>query len=199
VRRRLAALERGERWRVITLTRDPVARNVSSFFQIGQAQCLLGLSRTGPLPPVADEVVERLGDLFLERFSGHDAPLTWFDDELKAVLGFDAYATPFPARQGYAIYESDRIDVLVLRVEDLRVRAEQALQEFLGVERFELVDANTAEEKNYSALYRRFVETVDLPDTYLRRMYDSKYARHFYTEGERAAFRSSWERGGTSR
>jgi Putative capsular polysaccharide synthesis protein len=194
VRRRLPALGQGERWRVVTLTRDPVARNVSHFFQIGQAQHLLGLSRGETVPPIADDELEPLRDFFLERFEGHDAPLTWFDHELKAVLGFDVYAMPFSASKGYAIYESDQVDVLVLRIEDLRARAEQAFREFFAFERFELIDTNIAEEKTYADLYRRFAKTVDLPDSYLSRMYNSKYAQHFYTEGELAAFKRSWER-----
>jgi hypothetical protein len=48
--------------------------------------------------------------------------------------------------------------------------------------------------KVYYHLYRRFAKAVDLPDSYLSRMYKSKYAQHFYTEGELAAFKRSWER-----
>jgi hypothetical protein len=187
LRRQLARKRPGERWYVVSLVRDPVARNLSDFFRIGPDT--LGLD-------LGQDSLEALGPAFLERYERHDEPLAWFDEQLKAVFGLDVYTERFPREKGYAIYENDHARALVVRLEDLRSCADAAFGEWLGVGRFELLDANATEPKATGALYRRFVETVDLPAEYLSRMYESRYARHFYSAQELGSFRRRWERRG---
>jgi len=119
--------------------------------------------------------------------------LTWFDRELKSVFGVDVYAIPFDPAKGYEIYESEKARVLLVRLEDLRSRAPVAFGDFLGLGDFRLADTNVAEAKGYADVYRRFVASVRLPHDYIERMYDSRYARHFYSEDELDAFRLRWK------
>lgn len=180
-------------WTVITLVRDPVARNVSSFFQVGEAE--YGIDFSSLVDREWDHgLIDGLRDAFLHRFGGHDEPEAFLDAELGAVFGVDAYATPFPTSQGYDIIAADRARVLVLRVEDLRRCFSVAIEEFLGVLDVALEGANTSESKQYGPLYQRFRDQVALPATYLDAMYGSRYARHFYTADERRALRARWTR-----
>lgn len=184
LRRRLAGRRPSERWYVVSLVRDPVARNISDFFRVGPDA--LGLDFRA-------EAMDVLGAAFLERYAGHDEPLVWFDAQLKATFGLDVYERPFPQETGYAIYENELVKALVLRLEDLRFCAPSAFQEWLGLDGFELVAANVTEPKGTGTLYRTFLESVELPPEYLSRMYGSRYARHFYSAEELARFREQWE------
>jgi Putative capsular polysaccharide synthesis protein len=184
LRRRLAGRRPGERWYVVSLVRDPVARNISDFFRVGPDG--LGLDFRA-------EAIDVLGAAFLERYTGHDEPLVWFDEQLKTTFGLDVYERPFPQETGYAIYENELVRALVIRLEDLRSCAAPAFQEWVGLDGFELVEANVTEPKATGALYRTFVESVELPPEYLSRMYGSRYARHFYSAQELARFRDQWE------
>lgn len=190
------------RWTVITLIRDPVARNTSAFFEnlflffgYDWAQAL----RLKPETAVAAE----LGELFRASYArerwwseGKDAnPLTWFDEELRETFGVDVFDEPFPTEVGFKIYERERARVLLVRLEDLDRCASVAMQELLGPSGFEVHRRNVAHDKGYASLYRRFSEVVELPADYVDRLYDSRIARHFYTERERAAFRSRALRG----
>lgn len=182
-----------EPWTVISLVRDPVARNVSSFFQVGESEYDLDLSSL--VDREWDQgVIESLRDTFLHRFGGHGEPTSFFEDELGAVFGVDVFAAPFPASQGYDIIAAERARVLILRVEDLSRCFSEAIERFLGMPGVALDAANTSEGKEYGALYRRFREEVALPTEYLDRMYGSRYACHFYTEDELRAFRRRWAR-----
>jgi hypothetical protein len=192
LRRRLDRPPPAGRWHVVTLVRDPIARNLSSFFQTGERELGLDFGQHTS-EEKADAHVEELTRLFLERFGGHEAPLTWFDSELKTVFGIDVYAVPFNHARGYQIYENDAARVLLIRLEDLRTCAPAAFRDFLGLESFTLAETNVAEEKDYGRAYRRFVAGVQLPSAYIARMYDSRYARQFYSEGELDAFRRRWE------
>lgn len=185
-------VRRGRKILVVSAFRDPVARNVSEFFQ-----------RIDRYYPRLQEQV-RAGELTVERLrakflglSDRDVPLDWFDTETRAVLGIDVYAEPFPRQAGYAIFRSERADLLVFTVEKIRECAQRAFREFLGIEGFRPAETNITAEKDVAGLYGRFVQEVRLPGDYLDRMYGSKAARHFYDDEQLRRFRLKWSRAGS--
>lgn len=188
--RRQIARHPQDRWKIITIVRDPVARNVSSFFQVADIQLGLDLSRVSPI-----EAADQLGHVFLHRYRDHDVPLRWLDEELRAVFDVDVYSCPFSRTQGFARYSSERADVLLLRYDDLTEVFDLAVSEFLAVPATLAVTVNTAATKSYADVYAATKHELVLPADYLNRMYDSSYARHFWDSPEIAAMRSRWEAG----
>lgn len=178
----------GERVKVITMVRDPVATNLSGLFHnhIWWPAEIKALCAE-PSPAC----LEALQAHFLTRYP-HDVPETWFDMEVRALYGVDVYAEPFDPARGYAIYRSDFADVLLLRLESLNQCAPAALSEFMGLDAFELVESNTAEDKSYADLYKAFRRELALPESYLDRVYGTRFATHFYSADELAAFRRKW-------
>jgi hypothetical protein len=171
-------IARGRPARVVTVVREPIGRNLSSYFEHLDA-----IWQT----PDAHRVipVERLCEGFLERFT-HDEPLTWFDDELRAVVGLDVYDHR-PPHEGAVVVPGARADVLVLRSEaDDRVKAD-ALEAFLGRPGIALRPTNVTAAKPKGAAYREFQARLRLPPAYVDRMLASRYTQHFYTPDEREA------------
>lgn len=189
----------GTVWDVVTLVRDPVARNVSSFFQDLELMFDFWPAQELNARPV-DEVAARLVEMFLDAYVegksplglGGD-PLTWFDAELKPVFGVDVFATPFPLSRGYEIYGGPNSRVLLVRLEDLDRVAKPALREFLGTSAANVMQRNDASDKVYAEVYRRFKRLLKFPSEYLDRLYSSRYCKHFYSQGELASFRSRWQ------
>ena len=62
----------------------------------------------------------------------------------------------------------------------------------MALDNFALVESNTADDKSYADLYAAFRRELTLPEPYLDRVYGSRFARHFYTPDELAAFRRKW-------
>ena len=205
LRRRIVDRRCTRKWLVITLVREPISRNVSSFFQNLDEYRLSYDYRARLQSESHATVAADIGRLFDENYLKAEAmeridanPLTWFDCELKAVFGVDVYASEFPVQKGYQIYESERAKVLMLRLEDLKRTHSSALKEFLGIDDFALVMANTGEAKAYSELYGSFLRNLTLPSEYIEELYGSRYARHFYTDDEIRAFRARWKTRGRS-
>jgi hypothetical protein len=178
----------GERVKVVAMVRDPVATNLSGLFHNHvwwpaaiKAQCA---------EPSADCLVA-LQRHFLERYP-HEVPDTWFDMEVRPVYGVDVFAAPFDRERGFSIYHSDFADVLVLKLEKLNQCAAAAFREFMGLDGFRLVESNKAEDKSYAEIYKVFRKQTTLPESYLDQMYDSRLARHFYSQEELAALRGKW-------
>lgn len=86
----------------------------------------------------------------------------------------------------------NQVSLLVLKceVED-RVKS-AAIAEFLELDEFQMVRSNVSDNKPYADQYAEFKRRIHVPPALLDRMYESKYARHFYTEEERASFRAQW-------
>jgi hypothetical protein len=175
--------------RVITLVREPVANNISMFFQIMDQY----LSKN--VEP-SNCSVEELIDLFINNYM-HSRPLTWLDAEIKTNFGIDVYQTPFPVDQGYSVISQGRTSVLVLRCELSDQAKAAAIADFLGIEHFEIIRSNVSGAKSYAEQYAEFKRRITIPPALLDQMYNSKFARHFYSEGEREQFRAQWSAKGS--
>lgn len=183
----------GERLNVITLAREPIAKNISQFFQnievvypeFGYSEKLKTLSD--------DELVQDLIDFFIKYFV-HDDPLVWFDVELKQFTHIDVYETAFPHEKGYQIYENKLFRILLMRLDNLNSCIAEAMDSFLGFNNFTLQNENISKEKEYAELYQKVKRKIKLPVSYIDKMYSSKMARHFYTESEIEGFKQKWSR-----
>ncbi|RJK97871.1 putative capsular polysaccharide synthesis family protein [Vallicoccus soli] len=193
------AREPQRRWQVVTVVRDPVARNVSSFFQVARSRYGLDLGELAR-DRSEDEVVDAVRALFLERFDDHEGPVRWVDAELAVPFGVDPWSAPFPRERGWAVLRGERADVLVLRYEDLGRCFGEAVEAFLGLPGVRLASRNVSSGKDYADAYRAVERRLTLDGDYLDRMYGSRYARHFWSDEERAAHRARWVAGtqGTS-
>lgn len=171
--------------RIITMVREPVNRNVSAYFQ--------NLDKFFVDGEFAKIETEKALETFLGNYA-HGVPLQWFDREIRELTGVDVYAHPFDREKEYTVIREGRFSILVFRIEaDDEVKA-QALADFLGLDRLDMLSANVGSEKSYAELYRAFRQQVTLPADYVEEMLESKYARHFYTEAERDAVREQWLR-----
>ncbi len=176
-----------ERFNIVSMVRDPIARNVSTFFYVLGEFIHDWEQRYKEGEIDADE----LHRVFLAKDSYIWTALNWFDEQVTPVFGLDVFGTPFSTDLGYKIYSSPKADFLVMRLEDLNDCVNHALHEFLGIDNFRLLKINTGEDKETGELYRLFM-TKPLPEEYVDRMYDTKLARHFYTSAELDAFKRRW-------
>ncbi len=195
-----AASDTGE-WKFVTLTRDPVARNVSAFFE--NIYVTPGRSRgtvqvAAPLYDIDTEIgiddTDVLVELFLTQWSDHSGPAQFYQREFAQVLGLDVYAQPFDHHRGYQIYTKNGINALLIRLEDMDRATSRVLEAFLELPGIDLSHENTSADKPYGDLYKKLIARLKLNDAYLDEMYGSRYARHFYTADELDAFRARWAR-----
>jgi SAM-dependent methyltransferase len=175
-----------EPWNIISMTRDPVARNVSLFFQ----------SIEEFIPDIEERIktnsisAHDLLDVFFYRIN-HFGGVLWFDNELKSVFSINVYEVPFNKQRGYQVYQNGRFRLLLIRMEDMDKIIKPAMKEFIGLEDFNLHKDNLSKEKYYAGLYEEF-RKIPLPATYVYDIYSTPGARHFYTENELENFSSYW-------
>src|SRR5699024_4370848 len=105
----LFAFKRKRKQKIITLVRDPLSRNISSYFhQMGEQKevNLKGLS--------FEQLVENF-----EKKMNHDAPLVWFDLEIQKYFNIDVYKYKFDKKQGYTIISEGNVEILIIQMEKM--------------------------------------------------------------------------------
>ena len=168
---------------IISLTREPVSRNISAFFQ--------NFRRTTGVPyENSNYTLDELREIFLSNYP-HDIPLEWFDKNILKNFGIDVYATSFPAN-GVATYSQYNAKLLVMRSEISDEEKEGAIRDFLQFPDFRLSNRNISDNKQYASLYKAFTKTTKLPDDYITKMCTSKYFVHFYGVGEAGKVKARW-------
>jgi hypothetical protein len=173
-----------ERVEIITLVREPIGRCISEFFQNFELHTGADYHQDAFDMPTLCELF--LSNQYFWR------PLPWFDEEMKPRLGVDVYDYPFPQERGWLVIGTGIYRLLILKAELDDTTKETIIADFLKLGSFELVRANTAQEKAYADTYRAFIRNIRLPETYVEAMCNAKYTRHFYGETEIAAMRSKW-------
>lgn len=175
-------------WKIITLVRDPIARIVSSLFQginKGRHPDLLDKKSQLKIEDTLNLLQSMFGDFI--RLSENDT-CWWFDQELKQVFGIDVCRYPYDHEKGYIRICENRADVLVIRLEDLDRCLDNAISEFLGTNKFEMVLANITKNKKVASEYTDIKKQIQIPDEVCSKIYASKYAQHFYGDNYREKF-----------
>jgi hypothetical protein len=162
---------------VLSAMRDPIARNISAFFQNLELEDV--------------KSVEALIDRFLRCYA-HDVPLRWFDEQFRDVLGIDIFRFPFNREQGWDCFSDRQFNCLLLTAEIDDAVKLQAINSFLEIDLQAIERRNEGSRKAYAQLYQQFNGQISLPDSYLARLLDSKVVKHFYTTHQINQFRSKW-------
>jgi hypothetical protein len=168
-------------WLFISLVRDPVARNLSAFFEnFNHYNRSRGYSLSTETQLIFDNFVECYQ---------HDFPISWFDREYRDELGIDMFEFTFDKERRYAYYPS--INTLLFRVDCPDATKTDVLSRVLGV-KIELLTKNVAKNKAYREVYRGVRDHASFSSDLLDRLYDSRFAKHFWTKEELGKLRDTW-------
>jgi Putative capsular polysaccharide synthesis protein len=176
----LSKLSRGRfPCKIITLTREPIARTISFAFEDWKRRAPGALAEDGTLDAAA---MTEVADTLLRNRGGHADPGKWFDRELKQVFDLDVFSIPYDEERGYSIIRNPDVSLLILRMEDMNRSLPGALADFLGIDANSVVmsRANESEGKWYSDSANAVKREFRLPDEILNEITTSRFIRHFY-------------------
>ena len=179
-------IKSGKQINVITLVREPIARNISAFFEV------LEFYTHGEDDALG---VERLKEIYVEKLP-HTLPLIWFDDELKSKLGIDPYSQPFDHDQKFVRMDKDNIRLLILRTDTLDTIKIEQLNSLCSSNVVRILRANIGSQKYYSSVYSTFQSQIRFDKQYVDEMYTHKYMQHFYRPREIDKLTSKWQETG---
>jgi len=178
-------------WKVITLVRDPIKREISGWFQRAH------LFQTEFQDSEGNWSEEKIRHFIEERLCQFDEKTdfccNWFDKEMKAIFDIDIFDYSFPKEEGYQIIKKSNVKLIIFRLEDLNTTFPKAIKKFLKLDReIQLVTYNVAQDKEYSKIYKSVVKNITIPENISHKIYNSKFVRHFYRDESLKKMAQQW-------
>ncbi len=183
---RRVALNKRKKIKIISLVRDPYARNISQYFQDLQ-HWMYHFSELDKKDLRLESDLSLLFEIFEKAFD-HDYPFTWFDKEIKRFTGVDIFKYPFDKEKGYSIIQKGKYDILLIKLENLKF-IWNIVEDFVGY-KLALQSVNLSSAKWHAPVYENFIKNYLPPQVYLDKIYNSKLVKHFYTDNEILKFRN---------
>ena len=157
----------------ISLVREPVSREISSFYQNRQLY----------FKDVLPNDFKEINNLIESR--GYDLALNWFDYELKKHLNFDVYSQPFDKTKGFSIYKIDsNIELMILRTDYINKIGIVAINKFLNTDIKQMKSVNVGNNKSNSLYQKQMKSEFKLSDANLNKIQNSKFMNHYFTAKE---------------
>lgn len=158
-----------DRWRIITLVRKPLWRNLSAFFHA--LRRYYGKDYYD---------FESLRGSFIFNYN-HQNPQDWFDYDWYPMYQWSLLDEPFNTEDGWQIYNPrPGLSVLVLRTEDLSAVAPQAFKAFMDLDDVSVDIVNFTR----TPWYARMRKELHVPSSLIEYVNALPYAQHFYTPEE---------------
>lgn len=161
--------------KIITILREPISRSISSFFQnidfymnsIEYPNLIINESKS-------IKIIEKLISSSVDEIN------IWINTEIRENFNIDIYKSDFTENK-FIIYKNGKIELLLLRVEDLNNVFENATKEFLNLNKgLSLMNYNIGFKKYYSSQYKSIQNKIRLNDEIIDKIFSSKYISHFY-------------------
>ena len=178
--------------KIVCPIREPIARDVSGFFFMNarsfvnsdleeMKEWFLTASKPGSKPKHRTEIG------FRPKYIRN-----WFDEQFKPLTHIDVYKKPFPIDRKWQTYKRGFTQVLLYRSDLERSEQAKLVSRFLGIKLDEIKLQNTSRDMGYAKHYSQFRESVKLPEEYIRRMHDSRFAQHFWSPQELKKAADKW-------
>lgn len=161
----------------ISAIRDPIARNMSAFFQN------LHLSDSKNAAPLIEQ--------FFTCYP-HRVPLDWFETQFHQTFGINVLEKPFSKELGWSSFQEKGYHCLIMTAESSETQKIQALNEFLVTDLKEIPRENSGDSKDYAHIYKKFKNDINVPVNYMETMLNSPVISHFYTQDQISGFRRRW-------
>ena len=186
-------VKKAKRIKVITLVREPISRDYSSWFQQINSVSYRLFSPGDRFAESISKVVKE-SSISCSNNTNYGDQFDWFDRELKAVFGVDIFNYPFDKGKGYSLIKQGNIEILVIKLEKLN-NLEQVIGKYVGAPGFKLISANEANDKIYKYLYKNVLDSIKIPPELVTLYYENNPRMdHFYTQKEKAAFLKKWKK-----
>jgi hypothetical protein len=168
--------------KVITLVREPISRNVSAFFRTVEKYH----------NDYRHATAKELQKIFIKNYN-IEYPDQWFELELTRLIEFNPFTKKFNHAKGYSIHKFGKHELLILRLEDTTKNLAEALYKFLGIKNAQMKYLNVFNTKgNFLTEKSNEFKLLPFPKRFLNKIYNLKYAKHFYTQKEIYEFKEKY-------
>ena len=173
---------------LISCVRDPIAVNISGFFQTIEHW----IPNFNSMLRNKSIDIQDMVKIFFDQYP-HNFPLNWFDNEVRNIFDVDVYDSNYNHDTGYQSIQNNKAHMVIFRLDKLEKFCAVGLQKELNLHNIKLSKHNISKNKSYGKIYNSFLDTIQIPEDYLNMMYKSKMAKHFYSSEELDTLKQNWK------
>lgn len=162
---------------IITIIREPISREISSFFQNTELyKDELENKKLEIDKDVAKKLLYKNFDSDIcENIKG------WFDLEIYNNFGIDVFANKFDYQKKYAVSQNQKYHHMLLKMEDLDTIFPIAIMKFLNLKKpLHIKSANIGETKHYASIYKEVKGNLKLDSNKINQIVNSTFFQQFY-------------------
>ncbi|WP_435354593.1 putative capsular polysaccharide synthesis family protein [Emticicia sp. SJ17W-69] len=177
-------LKKKRPFKIITLVRNPVERNISAFFEA--FEYYVGIP--------AEKYKGTMHDLEIiyHQKMAHQYPNNWFTSHFYKQTGINIYDFAFSKVEKYQVFKHTNIEVLVLDVALADAEKEKQIEFFCGKKNIRIERKNVRETTSSAELYKKFKETIIFEKSYLDMLLETPYFNHFFDSNEKVKTERRW-------
>jgi len=181
-------------WKIICIFRDPIEIMISLHFLNLDNAPNNKFSINGELDK--KKTLAFFENLFENNDPSNWAICNWFDDVFFKELGIDVFLTPFDKTDGYTLISSNKMDVLLIRFENLEQAYKQGTAKLLGLNPndINLQHENLHVNKSANELHKYIKQNLKLSKNACEKVYSTKFVQHFYSPELIEILTSKWTR-----
>jgi len=181
---KLFTLFKKKRWnvKIITLTRDPIARDISGIFQAWQHIFDV------------DDINKITSEKILDYLNNNDFSYSenWFETDFLEFTGLNVFNEKFDADKGYQLYQANHGPILLMQLEQLNKVYNAAMNAFIGKGEYVLQQENITSSRASGTLNKKVKTLFRMPLNKIETIYNSKYINTFYTTSQIKSFKDRW-------
>lgn len=195
--------------KIVTGIREPVARDISLFFELLddgfwwvedeqekkslKKRCLeFCYAMIGKHSVSSHKSYNYNWAHYWNEHAQYGAMFDWFDLELKETFGMDVFQYKFDKEKGYSVIKKDNVELFLFRM-DVLDSLNEPLGEFLKIDNFCLPQYNVGGNKGYKYIYQQMIKEIQLPEEYLDFYYhNNERMDFFYTEDQKEQMLKQW-------
>lgn len=183
---RMFQLLQKRQWKIkiISLTRDPVARDISGIFQTWQH--VFDVSSISQVP--AEDIISFLSN------SDFKYSENWFETDFLEFTGLNVFNEKFDSKIGFQVYKTKKASILIMQLEQLNHIYNDALNVFMGKGNYVLQNENITALRMSGVLNKKVKTHLRLPLEKINTIYSSKYSTTFYSESQIQKFKKKWKK-----
>ncbi len=192
LRKKILRWNKKNKLKIITISREPIGREISSYFELAQRidHGLKDRDKNKFAVNVMKYIIYKLDEIDNE---DNFFITKWFNRELRTTFSVDIYEYPFDYEKGYTIINNNNIEVLLLKYEKLDTTFNDAINEFFHInEKIDLQKFNIGRNKWYSEIYSKVKRNINIPQNICNKVYNIRYVKYFYTNDEIKYFLKKW-------
>ena len=176
---------------IITGVREPISWQLSQFFEARRYSQAEDVDDFLKEPDdYLNRLKERLKQVFTIAVEEGPKIFSWFDEQVKPVVGIDVYKEGFDKEAGYQVYRKGQIVWLVYIMEKWIGRIDELLEKTLGLEVC-AKPTNRTEDRTDAFLYYLANRSFKLTEEQIDGILGGGFST-FYTEADRKFLESKW-------